>query len=565
MPGPVRDGDAFMVTAMDRAEGATLRDYLAVVWRRKWLVLLVIVIATGCAYGLSAMQTKMYSAAAQLIYQNSVDVANPLSTSNYVDPTLRTVELESVGTMIASPDLKKAANALIVARQGAGSLTTGFKVSSEVAAGTDQTAGTTTYSSVVAISAESSDAGLAAVAANSYADAFISLRKEQQQKQIGDAVKVVQKSLDRMTSASQKVSSDYIMLQQRLHDLQILKATANGGFRVVVPATVPDAPLSPKPLRSAAIGLALGLFVALGLTFLLELLDTSVRSDTDVAELLRQPILARIPRITKRLLDQSALVTLTEPQGGPAEAFRMLRTNLSFMNVDGDVRSVLLTSCLQGEGKSVTIANLAVTLALGGKKVIVVDADLRRPRMHKYFGLQNDRGVSTVVTGQTLLNDALQAVAVVPQAAGNGTGDADWAAGSDAKSRLFVLPSGPQTPNPGEIVSSKHLAGVIEALAAKADIVLVDSPAMLAVGDTLALAAKVDGLMFLVEPDVVRKQQLTQAREQLDKLPCALLGVIVARRKAGSSYYAPRYYYREDADGNRVRAGRASGAEAPTA
>lgn len=565
MPNLARDSDTFMVTTMDRAEGATLRDYLAVVWRRKWLVLLVIVIATGCAYGLSAMQTKMYSAAAQLIYQNSVDVANPLSTSNYVDPTLRTVELESVGTTIASPDLKTAANALIVAHQGAGSLTTGFKVSSEVAAGTDQTAGTTTYSSVVAISAESSDAGLAAVAANSYADAFISLRKEQQQKQIGDAVKVVQKSLDRMTSASQKVSSDYIMLQQRLHDLQILKATANGGFRVVVPATVPDAPLSPKPLRSAAIGLALGLFAALGLTFLLELLDTSVRSDTDVAELLRQPILARIPRITKRLLDQSALVTLTEPQGGSAEAFRMLRTNLSFMNVDGDVRSVLLTSCLQGEGKSVTIANLAVTLALGGKKVIVVDADLRRPRMHKYFGLQNDRGVSTVVTGQTLLNDALQAVLVVPQAAGNGMGYADRAAGSDAKSRLFVLPSGPQTPNPGEIVSSKHLAGVIEVLAAQADIVLVDSPAMLAVGDALALADKVDGLMFLVEPDVVRKQQLTQAREQLDKLPCKLIGVIVARRKGGSSYYAPRYYYREAEDGSRVRAGRASGAEAPTA
>lgn len=554
-----------MVTAIDRAEGASLRDYLAVVWRRKWLVLLVVIVATGCAYGLSAMQTKMYSSAAQLIYQNPVDVANPLSTSNYVDPTLRTVELQSIGTVIAGPDLKKQADALIVARHGAGSLKTDYKISSQVVVGADQTAGTTTYSSVVAIGAQSSDAGLAAVAANSYADAFISLRKEQQQNQIGDAVKVVQKSLDRMTSATQKVSSDYIMLQQRLHDLQILKATANGGFRVVVPATVPDAPFSPKPLRSAAIGLALGLFVALGLAFLLELLDTSVRSDTEVAELLRQPILARIPRISKRLLDQSALVTLTEPEGGSAEAFRVLRTNLSFVNVDGDIRSVLLTSCVQGEGKSVSIANLAVTLALGGKKVIVVDADLRRPRMHKYFALQNDRGVSTVVTGQTLLNDALQGVAVVPQAVGNGTGYADWAAGSDAKSRLFVLPSGPQTPNPGEIVSSKHLAGVIEALAAKADIVLVDSPAMLAVGDTLALADKVDGLMFLVEPDVVRKQQLTQAREQLDKLPCKLLGVIVARRKAGSSYYAPRYYYREDEDGSRVRAGRASGAKAPMA
>ncbi len=459
--------------------------------------------------------------------------------------------------MITSPELKKRADALVVARHGAGSLQTGYTVGAEVVAGADQTAGTTTYSSVVAVNARSSDAELAAVVANAYATAFISLRQEQQREQIGDAIDVVQKSVDRMTTRTQQASSDYIILKQRLHDLEILQGTANGGFRVVVPATVPEAPYAPKPWRSAAIGLALGLFVALGLAFLLELLDTSVRTDSDVVELLRQPILARIPRISRRLLDQSALVTISEPDGTSAEAFRMLRTNLAFMNVEGDVRSVVLTSCLQGEGKSVTVANLAVTMALGGNKVVVVDADLRRPRVHKYFGLTNDRGVSTVVTGQTQLNDSLQAVPVLPQTAGNGAGFADWASGSDAKSRLYVLPSGPHAPNPGEIVSSKRLAGIIEALASLADIVLVDSPAMLAVGDTPALADKVDGLLFLVEPDVVRKQQLVQAREQLDKVPCALLGVIVARRKGGSSYYAPRYYYREDDDGKRVRAGRA--------
>ncbi len=549
-----------MATTTDTSEGATLRDYLAVVWRRKWLVLLVIVIATGVAYGLSAMQTKMYSAASQLIYGNTVDVANPLAGNTYVDPTQRSVELESVGAVIAGPELKKRADALIVADLGAGALKPGYAVSSEVVASSDQAAGGTAYSSVVAIKGESSDAELAAVTANSYAAAFIQMRKEQQRAQIGRAIDAVRSSLSGMTTRTQKASSDYILLQQRLHDLQILSATADGGFRVIVPASVPDAPYAPKPLRSAAIGLALGLFVGLGLAYLLELLDTSVRTDSDVAELLRQPILARIPRISKKLLDQSALVTITEPDGTSAEAFRMLRTNLAFMNVDDEMRSVVLTSCLQGEGKSVTIANLAVTMALGGKKVIVVDADLRRPRMHKYFGIGNERGVSTVVTGQTELNDALRVVPVVPQA-GGGLGFADWGAGSDAKSRLYVLPSGPQTPNPGEIVSSKRLAGVIEALAAQADIVLVDSPAMLAVGDTPALADKVDGLLFLVEPDVVRKNTLTQAREQLDKLPCRLLGVIVARRKAGSQYYAARYYYREDGNGDRTRVRRDSGSK----
>jgi non-specific protein-tyrosine kinase len=428
-----------------------------------------------------------------------------------------------------------------------------------VVANSDETAGGTTYSSVVAIGGESSDAELAAEVANSYAAAFISMRKDQQRELIDQAIDAVETSLEGMTTKTEQASSDYILLQQRRHDLQILRATADGSFRVIVPASVPDAPFAPKPWRSAAIGLALGLFVGLGLAFLLEMLDTSVRTDADVAELLRQPILARIPRISKKLLDQSALVTITEPDGSSAEAFRMLRTNLAFMNVDGEVRSVVLTSCLQGEGKSVTVANLAVTMALGGKKVVVVDADLRRPRMHKYFGLTNERGVSTVVTGQTQLPDSLQAVPVFPQAGGNGVGFTDWGAGSDARSRLYVLPSGPLTPNPGEIVSSKRLAGVIEALAAQADIVLVDSPAMLAVGDTPALADKVDGMLFLVEPDVVRKQTLTQAREQLDKLPCRMLGVIVARRKAGSHYYAARYYYREDEAGGRTRVRREGG------
>jgi polysaccharide biosynthesis transport protein len=534
-----------MGTAVGGARDLTLRDYLAVVWRRKWLVLLVVVLATGVAYGLSAVQTKMYEATAQLIYSGSTDVANPLSSSSYVDPTQRTVELQSVPTLLTSPDLKQKARALVLKELGLGSLKATYTVDAEVVPGADETSGTA-YSSVVAIRGRSSGPRLSAAVANSYAAALISTRLEQQQGQIERAIAAVRTSLDEMTTETQQTSSDYILLKQRLHDLQILQATADGGFRVVVPATVPDEPYAPKPLRSGAIGLALGLFVGLGLAFLLEVLDTSVRSDGEIADLLRLPILARIPRIPRRLLDNSPLVTINDPEGTSSEAFRMLRTNLSFMHVDGEVKSVLLTSCVQDEGKSVTLANLAVTMALGGSKVIVVDADLRRPRMHSYFKLPNDRGVSTVVTGQTQLDKCLLPVTVLPAAAGGGSAAADRrgpevttdpAAGHGA--RLLVLTSGPQTPNPGEIVSSKRLAGIIEALAREADMVLVDSPAMLVVGDTPALADKVDGLVFLVEPDVVHRQTLAQAREQLDKLPCRLLGVVVARRKTDSGYYSP--------------------------
>lgn len=539
-------------------KGGTLRDYLDVVWRRKWVVFVVVVLAAGSAYLLSARQTAVYESSTQLMFEDPVDVANPLSSSQYVDPTQRTVELQGVSSVIASPEMEARARA-VMAEQGEGIPGADHSVEAHVVKASDEIGTGTTYSSVVAVVARSSDARVAALAADSYATTFIELRKERQRQQIDEAITVVRETLGSMRSEAERMSSDYIMLQQRLHDLQILKGTTSGGFRIIVPAAQSDSPVSPKPLRSAAIGLALGLFVGIGLAFLLETLDTSVRTDADVAEVLRQPVLARIPRISRRLLDESALVTLTEPDGASSESFRMLRTNLSFMNVDGQLRSILLTSCLQGEGKSVTLANLAVTLALGGKKVIVVDADLRRPRMHSYFGLANVQGVSTVVTGQSQLVDSLQAVPVVPAPSGNGAGPLQWADVSGSPSHLYVLTSGPQTPNPGEIVSSARMGSLITDLAEKADIVLVDSPAMLPVGDTAALADKVDGLLFLVEPDVVGRRQLAQAREQLDRLPSRQLGIIVARRKHDNGRYARDYYYRDSEDGSRMRSG--SGAQ----
>jgi len=260
---------------------------------------------------------------------------------------------------------------------------------------------------------------------------------------------------------------------------------------------------------------------------------------------------------------------LRQPDGHISEAFRMVRTNLDFMAVDGDIKSIVLTSCVMGEGKSVAVANLAVSMALAGKKVIVVDGDLRRPRMAKYFDLPTDKGVSTVATGQHTLAESIYPVAAEGPADGKLPEDfATWAKGTGALSRPYVLPSGPIPPNPGEIVTGRRFSAMLDELAEEADILLVDSPAMLAVGDTSAIASKVDGLVFLVDIDMVKRPHLMSAAEQLYRLPVRLLGTVArVHHKRGSRYQydSPYYYgYTYKEDGRKVKDRRRRGGGGPS-
>lgn len=550
----------------DEAQGLTLRDYLGVLWRRKWIVLLVTVVAGGAAYAFSARQTPMYEAAATLIYERSLDVANPLTGQSYTNVEERQLELQSVADVIASPDMQERAEEEL-AREFPAGASLDYTVTS---ATTESGGSSSDRTNTVFISASSSSPKLATAAANAYAVAYVAWRKERVKAQIKRAQYAISSELERYSGAAQQ-SADYLVLQQRLRDLQILHATATGNFRVLTPAEPPTAPYEPQPMRSAVLGLAVGLFAGIGLAFLLEQFDNSIRTAEQVSHVLRQPVLARIPRMGRRELDDGVLATVTQPESNAAEAFRLLRTNLEFMTVDADVRSLVVSSCVQSEGKSVTAANLAVALALAGKKVVIVDADLRRPRLHRYFDLPNDDGVSTVVTGRARLADVIQPYQVVPLdgedggAAAGGAGAAaagasafhSWVQSSDAKSRLYVVTSGPIPPNPGELVASRRFGELMDTLEGEADIVIVDSPAMLPVGDTAALAAKVDGLVFLADTGVVKRQQLEAAAEQIGRLPCKTLGVVVAREHhRGKTYYGGQYYYRYEEDGRNGKGGK---------
>jgi polysaccharide biosynthesis transport protein len=525
------------VTDSHEMNALTLRDYLGVLWRRKWVMVAIVACATVGAYLYSARQTAQYKASASLIYEAPLSVFDPLSSSsNSVDPLQQQLDVQSVGTIVGSPDMQARVKRLV----GAAILGSAPYTISGAAV---QPNANSSYTNVATISAVSPDRAQAARIANAFARAFIAARKQRQQQQVRQAETVVASEMKNFTTATTRNSSDYILLEERLRDLQILEATVTGDFGLVAPATVPPAPFAPRPKRSALLGFGIGVLVAVIAAFVLEQLNTRLRDYREAAEILKMPVIGRIPSLPRRYLDHDGLTVVSHPDGRGAEAFRILRGNLEFVNVDDNARSILITSCKQGEGKSLTVANLAATLALAGKRVIVIDGDLRRPQMHKYFGLENEVGLSTVLSGQTPLATALRTVTLTPQTGGDAEAS-EGAAPPVITGSLRVLTSGTVPPNPGELIASRKFRATLDHLRAKADVVLIDSPAIMAVGDAGALAATVDGLVMLVNIQQVRRPTLREVCDVLEPLPCHNLGIIVTGEQFRSSESYRYAYYR---------------------
>lgn len=519
----------------DDLEGVKLRDYARVIWRRKWVVIAVMLLLLGLALGIAFTTTPLYQATATLIYEMPLNVSNPLS-GTYVDATQLETELNSVASVIASPDLIARADERLKADE--------IAVGYSVTVAPEEKTGTNT-GSTISIAGVSPIASLAARAANAYAAAFTEYRKTQAQKQVGLARQAIQNQIDGFETAESRQSAEYLTLLQRLQDLQILEMTVTGNFRVLVPATIPSAPFSPNPSRSGAMGLAAGLVVGIALALLLEQFDTRVRTQEEVSAIVDMAVIGAIRRLPSKRLQAQPLMVLADPRGLAAEAIRKVRSNLEFANVDGDLKSLVVTSALQHEGKSLTVCNLALSLAAAGRRVVLVDGDLRRPRVHAYLNLVNREGVSTVVTGKTELHEALRPLKVGPWLTDPaGPGATEQVASGEC---LHVLTSGALPPNPAEIIASKSFAAMIAKLRQDFDLVIVDSPAVLAVGDTAAIARFVDGLIFLVDLERAKRPILEEAARQIGQMPCRKVGLVVISDAAGHRY-AHRYEYHDESD-----------------
>lgn len=293
---------------------------------------------------------------------------------------------------------------------------------------------------------------------------------------------------------------------------------------IVDRATLPDTPVSPKPTRNLALGLVLGLLLGVGVALLRDLLDTTVKTTDDLAAATAAPVLGTIPFDTSAR--ERALVTSLESHAPRVEAFRVLRTNLQFVDIDSTDKVFVVTSALPEEGKTSTSLNLAITLAQAGNRTLLVEADLRRPKAVAALNLDSAIGVTTVLLGRVTVQDAIQKHP-----------------GTD----LHVLASGAIPPNPAELLQSNSMHDLLKQVRSEYDVVVVDAPPLLPVTDAALLAAHADGTLLVARWGKTTREQLAQAVDRLRQVDTEPVGVVLnmtpGRGRAASGAYGYGYGY----------------------
>ena len=341
----------------------------------------------------------------------------------------------------------------------------------------------------------------------------------------------------------------YEGLLEKLKEAGISAGLRSNNFRIVDLARPPAAPAEPNVPRNLGFALALGITTSIGLAFLLEGLDSTVRTPEQAQMLSGLPSLGMIPlglqgdnpQGAKALLPNSGsrefieLVTQGRPQSQMAESYRALRTSLLLSSLGAPPKVILVTSALPQEGKTTTSMNTAIVLAQKGSKVLIIDADLRRPSIHKALGMGPRTGLSNVLTGSASLSQAVIQSTLLPS--------------------LYVLPAGTPPPNPAELLASSYMREVLQELREQYDHIVIDTPPTLSVTDAVIMSTNADTVVLVIRSGQTTKQALRRARDLLMRVNAKVAGVLLnaADLKSADYYYYYEYrgeyssrYYRSD-------------------
>jgi Mrp family chromosome partitioning ATPase/capsular polysaccharide biosynthesis protein len=530
-------------TENERREAIRLEDYLKVLKDRAWIIILAILCVFLVALFVSLKTTPLYSASAELVYDKA-----SLSTAVFGYDVLgydydrpRTIET-AIAAISRYKSIAEGVKANLdsqgspSAQRSVGELS--GMVSASAASDTD----------LVTISVVSTDPNEAAAVANAFVDEFIVYRQGLAKATVSGARDIVEKRLDSL-SLLQRESESGLQLQDKVDQLLILEAAQDGDFQKLREASVPGAPFTPRTNRNIVLAIVVGLVLGVGLAFLLEYLDKRVKDEKTLEQVSGLPVLTSVPAVGKgwkrvrRGRRSNEAVGFTG--GGPAllESFRTLRSTLQYFDVDGTLHTILVTSGVPEEGKTITTINLGISLALSGKRVIVLEADLRRPMVHEYLGLDNETGLSSILAGRSSVPGALQVVdldALIPERARRDQGDS---APPGLRKNLHCVTSGPLPPNPAELLQSARMSHVISELKHMGDYLLIDTPPVLPVSDALTLASHADAVILTARLRSSTRDQIAQVRELLKRAGVHVIGVVAEGAKPRRGYYYKRGYH----------------------
>jgi len=504
--------DGLGVDALARSRNsASLADFLQAVKRRRGPILQAVVLVPLVTTLLSFSQPHRYSASADILLSHH-DLASSLSGSLNPDAGQDPNRLAQTQATIARVPL--VAGRVLAANH------LRDRTPDEFLRHSSATPSAT--SDILTLRVTDADRALAIRLVNSYAREFAVYSRQLDSAAFLRAERGVRQRLNQLKRAGQLGSGLYTNLLEK--DDQLRTMAALGTSNATVLSTAHRAKqVQPRPVRNAVIGVFFGVLLGGLLAVLLEALDTRVRNAEEIASELRLPLLGRIPPPGRRLRRRGGLLMLADPGAPQAESFRILRSNVEFVTLERPLKSLLITSGLDLEGKSTTVANLAIAFARAGRRVIVVDLDLRRPALAGMFGLEGKPGLTDVALGQVELDAALAPVAIGRSTSAEATGNGH----EQLDAVLRVLPTGPLPPAPGEFVGTHAVSEIIRELGSRADLVLVDAPPILRVGDALTVSSHVDALLVVTRLNIARRQPLRELRRLLASTPTPALGFVL--------------------------------------
>ncbi len=479
-------------------------ELLSVLWRRKLIVITVVIVSVGLAVGLSVRSPKEYSGSSQLLFRDpgfaQALFGNNLFSTQQEEPA-RTTQTDI--DVVTSLNVAAEAKAILGTTESVGGLIDSISV------------GSNTNADIATIKATRRSPTEAAAVANAFAEGYITYRRETDRNAVAQAEELVSASLKTASPAEQD------KLAESLRQLGVLRSLQTGDAEVIARAAPNATPVSPKPKRDAILGFVVGLFLGSGLALLVDYLDRRLKTIDDFERVCPDyPIIASVPHTP-------AGVTMAEQLAGPiGESYRMLREGLRFLDPTGRSRCFVVTSAEESEGKSTVAVNLALALTASGQRVALIEADMRRPGAAAQLGLPRN------LPG---LSDALVSTADVE----------GFVVTLDDDPNLMLIPSGTIPPNAADLLSAGRMGEVLSYVRDSAEVVIVDSPPLLPVADTRVLLrlSEVDGVIMVGRGGLSTRDHVKAAAGILAASGRRVFGMVLTDMKLAS---AAGYYYHED-------------------